>query len=182
LKVALGADHRGYATKEKVKAMLTSKGYEVQDLGTNSPASFDYPDAAYPTCKAVTSGQAQLGILFCGTGIGMSISANKVQGVRAACCHDELTAKMSRLHNNANVLCLPADLIGEELTRRIVEVWLTTSFEGGRHERRIQKITAYEQQEARSASCPPPSSGNQTKPANPSPQAQPGRRVNATGS
>jgi ribose 5-phosphate isomerase B len=147
LKVAIGSDHRGYAAKEKIKAMLTSKGYEVMDLGTDSPASCDYPDMAYPTCKVVTSGKADLGILLCGTGIGMSISANKVRGIRAACCHDELTAEMARRHNNANVLCLPADLIGEELTRRIVEVWLTTSFEGGRHERRVKRITEYETKE-----------------------------------
>jgi ribose 5-phosphate isomerase B len=129
--------------------MLTSKGYEVQDMGTDTPASCDYTDAAYPTCKTVTSGDADLGILLCGTGIGMSISANKVRGIRAACCHDELTAEMARRHNNANILCLPADLIGEELTRRIVEVWLGTSFEGGRHERRNRKISEYEIQEAR---------------------------------
>jgi len=147
LKVAIGSDHRGYAAKEKIKSMLTSKGYEVLDMGTNSPASCDYPDTAYPTCKTVTSGKAELGILLCGTGIGMSISANKVHGIRAACCHDELTAEMARRHNNANVLCLPADLIGEELTRRIVDVYLNTSFEGGRHERRLKRIAEYEMKE-----------------------------------
>jgi len=129
--------------------MLTSKGHEVLDLGTNSPASCDYPDAAYPACKAVTSGSSDVGILLCGTGIGMSITANKVRGIRAAVCHDELTAEMSRRHNNANILCLPADLLGEELTRRIVEVWLRTAFEGGRHDRRVRKISEYEQIEAR---------------------------------
>lgn len=147
MKVAIGSDHRGFSSKEKIKVMLTSKGYEVLDLGTDNPTSCDYPDAAYPTCKAVTTGQAELGILLCGTGIGMSISANKVRGIRAACCHDELTAEMSRRHNDANVLCLPADLIGEELTRRIVEVWLTTTFEGGRHERRVKRIADYEMKE-----------------------------------
>jgi len=147
LRVAIGSDHRGYQAKEKVKAMLISKGYEVQDTGTDNPASCDYPDFAYPTCKEVTSGEADMGILFCGTGIGMSITANKVRGIRAACCHDELTAEMARRHNNANVLCLPADLVGEELTRRIVEVWLNAAFEGGRHERRVQKIAEYERQE-----------------------------------
>ena len=148
MRIAIGSDHRGYATKAKIKDTLASKGYEVHDMGTDSPASCDYPDAAFPTCKAVTSGAADVGILLCGTGIGMSISANKVRGIRAACCHDELTAEMSRRHNNANILCLPADLIGEELTRRIVEAWLRTSFEGGRHERRVRKITNYESQEA----------------------------------
>jgi len=120
-------------------------------MGTDSPASCDYPDSAYPTCKAVTTGQADRGVLFCGTGIGMSIAANKVRGVRAAVCHDELTAEMSRRHNDANVLCLPADLIGEELTRRIVEVWLTTSFDGGRHERRNRKVSEYEMKEVQGA-------------------------------
>lgn len=147
MKIAIGADHRGYHAKEKIKAMLISKGHEVFDNGTNSPASCDYPDAAYPTCKAVASGQAERGILLCGTGIGMSIIANKFRKIRAAVCHDELTAEMSRRHNDSNVLCLPADLIGEELTRRIVELWLNTAFEGGRHERRIRKISELEEKE-----------------------------------
>jgi ribose 5-phosphate isomerase B len=150
LRVAIGSDHRGFAAKEKIKSMLASKGYEVIDMGTDSPASCDYPDTAYPTCKTVTSGKADIGILLCGTGIGMSISANKVHGIRAACCHDELTAEMARRHNNANILCLPADLIGEELTRRIVDVWLNTAFEGGRHERRIKRIAEYELKEVQS--------------------------------
>jgi ribose 5-phosphate isomerase B len=154
LRVAIGSDHRGYQTKEKIKAMLTSKGCDVLDFGADCAASCDYPDAAYPTCKSVTSGVSDFGILLCGSGIGMSISANKVRGIRAALCHDELTAEMSRRHNNANVLCLPADLIGEELTRRIVEVWLKTSFEGGRHERRVKKIALYEEKEARSEQQP----------------------------
>ncbi|GMV98544.1 MAG: ribose 5-phosphate isomerase B [Phycisphaerae bacterium] len=153
MKVAIGSDHRGYYAKEKIKALLAEKGYQVMDLGTDSPSSFDYPDAAYPTCRAVVSGQADRGILLCGTGIGMSIAANKVRGVRAALCHDELTAEMSRRHNNANVLCLPADLIGEELIRRIVEVWLKSPFEAGRHERRIKKIGDCEQKEC---ACEPP--------------------------
>jgi ribose 5-phosphate isomerase B len=147
VKIAIGSDHRGYSTKEKIKEMLVSKGHEVLDFGTSAPNGCDYPDMAYPTCKAVKCGDAELGILLCGSGIGMSISANKVRGIRAALCHDELTAEMSRRHNNANILCLPADLIGEELTRRIVEVWLRTPFEGGRHERRVRKIGEYEDRE-----------------------------------
>ena len=147
MKIAIGSDHRGFSTKEKIKEMLTSRGHEVTDFGTNAPSGCDYPDLAYPTCKAVTSGAAELGILLCGSGIGMSISANKVRGIRAALCHDELTAEMSRRHNNANVLCLPADLLGEELTRRIVEVWLRTPFEAGRHDRRVKKIAEYEEKE-----------------------------------
>ncbi len=147
MKIAIGSDHRGFAAKDKLKAMLISKGHEIEDFGTDSPKSCDYPDTAYPTCKAVTSGRADVGILFCGTGIGMSVFANKVRGIRAALCHDELTAEMSRRHNNANILCLPADLVGEELTRRIIEVWLETSFEGGRHARRVDKISKYEELE-----------------------------------
>jgi len=156
LKIALGADHRGYQTKEKVKGFLTSMGYEVLDFGTDSPSSSDYPDYVYPACQAVTSGEAESAILFCGTGIGMSIMANKVRGIRAALCHDEFTAGMSRRHNNANILCLPADLIGEELTRRIVEVWLKTRFEGGRHERRVRKINEFEDRQIQCKPDQPP--------------------------
>lgn len=148
MKIAIGSDHRGFQCKEKIKAMLQSQSHEVLDYGTESPASCDYPDAAYPTCKSVTEHNADLGVLLCGSGIGMSISANKVRGIRAALCHDELTAEMSRRHNNANVICLPADLIGDELMRRIVDVWLRTEFEGGRHERRVAKIGEYEDKEA----------------------------------
>lgn len=144
MKIAIGSDHRGFHAKDKLKALLQGQGHEVIDLGTDSVQSVDYPDAAFPTCGKVKNGEADLGVLLCGTGIGMSITANKVPGIRAALCHDELTAELSRRHNNANVLCLPADLIGEELTRRIVEVWLQTSFEGGRHARRVQKIDEVE--------------------------------------
>ncbi len=147
MKIALGADHRGYQIKERVKGLLGSLGYEVLDCGTDSQASCDYPDVAYPVCRAVTNSDAESGILFCGTGIGMSITANKVRGIRAALCHDEFSAEMARRHNNANILCLPADLIGEELTRRIVEAWLKARFEGGRHERRLRKITEFEDQQ-----------------------------------
>src|SRR5262245_43609548 len=124
--------------------MLKSKGHDVADMGTDSSQSCDYPDAAYPTCASITEGRSDRGILLCGTGIGMCSVANKVPGIRAALCHDELTAQLSRRHNDANVLCLPADLIGEELTRRIVEVWLDMQFEGGRHARRVQKIADIE--------------------------------------
>jgi ribose 5-phosphate isomerase B len=144
MKIALGADHRGFAAKEKIKGMLRELGHEVIDVGTDSPKSYDYPDAALAAAKSVTNGQSELGILFCGTGIGMSISANKIAGIRAALCHDELTTELARRHNNANVLCLPADLVGDSLMQRIVQVWLKTPFEGGRHERRIQKIVQLE--------------------------------------
>jgi ribose 5-phosphate isomerase B len=144
MKIAIGSDHRGYLAKEKIKGLLTELGYEVVDFGTDSTKSFDYPDVAFPVAQAVAEEKVERAILLCGTGLGVSISANKVAGVRAALCHDELTAQMSRQHNDANVLCLAADLIGEALLRRIVEVWLETAFEGGRHTRRVQKIIEIE--------------------------------------
>lgn len=147
MKIALGCDHRGFEAKERIKAMLQARGYDVIEYGATSTSSFDYPDAAYPTARAVRDGEADRGILFCGSGIGMSIVANKVQGVRAALCHDELTAETARRHNDANVLCLPADLVGDELMRRIVDVWLKAQFDGGRHERRVTKIAEIETKE-----------------------------------
>jgi len=146
MKIAIGSDHRGYLAKEKLKALLSELGYDVEGFGTDSPKSFDYPDVAAPVAKAVADNRVERAILLCGTGLGVSISANKICGVRAALCHDELTAQMSRQHNDANVLCLPADLIGEALMRRIVEVWLETAFEGGRHARRVMKIMEIEKQ------------------------------------
>ncbi len=144
MNVALSSDHRGFHAKEEIKAHLTAAGHHVVDLGCDGPASCDYPDTALAGATSVASGECDLGILLCGTGIGMSIAANKVRGIRAALCHDELTAEMSRRHNNANVLCLPADLVGSELIRRVVDAWLRTEYEGGRHERRLKKIADYE--------------------------------------
>lgn len=144
MKVALASDHRGFHAKERVKDFLTSSGHIVIDFGCESPASCDYPDTGLAGAASVAGGETDRGIFFCGTGIGMSMTANKVPGVRAALCHDELTAEMSRRHNNANVLCLPGDLLGDELIHRVVDVWLRTEYEGGRHERRLQKIVAYE--------------------------------------
>ncbi len=144
MNVALSSDHRGFHAKEQIKVYLNAAGHNVVDLGCDSPASCDYPDMGIAGAESVASGQTDRGIFFCGTGIGMSISANKVHGIRAALCHDELTAEMSRRHNDANVLCLPADLLGEELTRRVVDVWLRTEYEGGRHDRRLKKILDYE--------------------------------------
>lgn len=149
MKIALGADHRGYDAKARIIALLSELGQEAMDFGTDSTKSADYPDPAYAAANAVQSGKCDMGILFCGTGIGMSITANKLHGIRAALCHDELTAEMARRHNNANMLCLPADLIGDALMRRIVEVWLHTEFEGGRHERRIEKIAEIENKQCR---------------------------------
>jgi ribose 5-phosphate isomerase B len=141
MKIAVAADHRGHSVKEKVCVLLSEMGHEVLDMGTNSGHSCDYPDVAYPTARAVADSTAQRGILICGSGIGMDICANKVAGIRAALCHDELTAQMSRRHNDANILCLASDVLGEELIRRIVSSWLDTEFEnGGRHERRVRKV------------------------------------------
>lgn len=146
MRIAIAADHRGHAVKEKITVLLHEEGHEVLDMGTNSAKSCDYPDLAYPAAKAVSENQADCAILICGSGIGMDICANKIARVRAALCHDELTAQMSRWHNNSNVLCLASDVLGEELMRRIVSSWLNTEFEpGGRHERRVRKITWMEQ-------------------------------------
>jgi len=144
MKVALSSDHRGFHAKEQIKAYLTNAGHHVVDFGCDAPVSCDYPDHALTGAISVGSGKTDRGIFFCGTGIGMSMAANKVAGIRAALCHDELTAEMSRRHNDANVLCLPADLLGDELIRRVVDVWLRTEFEGGRHERRLKIITDFE--------------------------------------
>ncbi|MHC4698814.1 MAG: ribose 5-phosphate isomerase B [Planctomycetota bacterium] len=143
MKVALSSDHRGFAAKENLKSYLTAAGHEVADFGCDSPTSCDYPDTGITGALDVAEGLADFGIFFCGTGIGMSISANKVKGIRAALCHDELTAELSRRHNDANVLCLPADLIGAELIRRVVDVWLRTEYGGGRHARSLQKIADF---------------------------------------
>ncbi len=144
MKVAVASDHRGFRAKSQVKSHLESAGHTVVDFGCDGPTSCDYPDTGLPGAMAVAKGQCERGILICGTGIGMAMAANKVRGVRAALCHDELTAELSRRHNNSNVLCMPADLLGDELMRRVVDVWLRTDYEGGRHDRRLQKIADYE--------------------------------------
>jgi ribose 5-phosphate isomerase B len=145
MKVALAADHRGHPIKERLGALLREHGHEVLDMGTNSARSCDYPDLAYPAARAVADGHVDRAILICGSGIGMDICANKVSGVRAALVHDELTAQISRRHNDSNVLCLASDVLGEELMCRIVASWMEASFEpGGRHERRVQKIRMIE--------------------------------------
>jgi ribose 5-phosphate isomerase B len=145
MRIAIASDHRGFDAKQHIKAVVTQLGHECIDFGTNSNAPVDYPDMAYTAAKAVAEKKADRAILICGTGIGMCITANKIKGIRAALCHDELSAQISRHHNNANVLCLSGDLIGAVLLRKIVEVWLNTDFSGGRHQRRIKKITAIEE-------------------------------------
>ncbi len=145
MKVAVANDHRGIEAKEQIKAIITELGHTCIDVGTNSDSPVDYPDMAYLAAKAVATGQADRAILVCGTGIGMCIAANKVHGIRAALCYDELNARISRQHNNANVLCLSGDLLGSQVLRKMVEVWLATDFADGRHQRRVNKITAIEE-------------------------------------
>lgn len=140
MKIGIGSDHGGYDLKEVVKEYLESKGIEVLDYGTDSEESVDYPDYGKIVGESVVSGECDRGIVICGTGIGISIAANKVNGVRCALCGDTYSAKMSRAHNNANVIALGARVIGVGLALDIVEAWLDTEFEAGRHERRVNKI------------------------------------------
>ncbi|MBN1359940.1 MAG: ribose 5-phosphate isomerase B [Sedimentisphaerales bacterium] len=157
MKIAIGSDHRGYDAKQQIKAIVAQLGHECVDFGTDGAHPVDYPDLAYIVAKAVSEHQADRAILICATGLGMSIAANKVRGIRAALCHDELTARISRDHNDTNILCLSGDQIGEVLLRKIVEAWLTTEFSGGRHQRRVSKICAIEEgrdpRELDNASC-----------------------------
>ncbi len=149
MKIALGADHAGFPLKEKIKEFLERKGYEVLDMGTHSTDSVHYPNFAEKVARAVQRGEADRGILICGTGIGMSITANKFKGVRAALCTNEYMARMSRRHNDANVLCLGERVLGVELALSIVEAWLEEEFEGGRHEVRVKLISDIENEVCR---------------------------------
>ena len=146
MKIACGWDHRGYQLAGKLQHALRELGHEPVALGAASEESADYPDFAFRVGEAVARAECERGILLCGSGIGMCIAANKFSGVRAGTCHDDLTAEMSRRHNDLNVLCLSADLLGEKLIDRMVEIWLETPFESGRHARRVEKITALEQE------------------------------------
>ena len=152
MRIAIGTDHRGYVIRSKVIELVRRLGHEVVDAGAFSPDAVDYPDVAAEVAHQVRRHEVDRGILVCGTGLGMCIAANKVPGVRAAPCHDDITAEMSRRHNDANVLCLSGDLLGERLIDRMIETWLTTPFEGGRHARRVDKITALEH-EAEAKHC-----------------------------
>ncbi len=145
MRIAIGTDHRGYSIRSKVIRLVERLGHEVDDVGTFTSDAVDYPDVASLVSEKVGRGEVDRGILVCGTGLGMCIAANKFHGVRAAPCHDDLTAEMSRRQNDTNVLCLSADLLGERLIDRMVELWLSTPFEGGRHARRVEKITELEQ-------------------------------------
>ncbi|GAN79365.1 ribose 5-phosphate isomerase B [Acidocella aminolytica] len=138
--LALGADHGGVALKNRLAAALVEAGHEVQDYGTDGTASVDYPDFAQAVCTAVEEKRADLGVLVCGTGIGMSIAANRHSGIRCGLVHDVTTARLTRAHNDANVLALGARIIGEEVALDILRVFINTDFEGGRHERRLAKL------------------------------------------
>ncbi len=143
--VAIGSDHGGYEVKEEIKELLDDKGVEYTDFGTDSGESVDYPEFARPVAEAVAEGEYDKGILICGTGIGMSIAANKIKGVRAALCHDIYSARMTRKHNNSNVLTMGGRVIGSDLAREIAKVWVEEEFDGGRHQRRIDKISQLEE-------------------------------------
>ncbi len=144
-KVYIGSDHAGFAIKGFVKELFEKRGYEVEDLGTHSSERVDYPDFAAKVARAVAADPDSWGVLICGTGIGMSIAANKIKGIRAAEVHDYYTAQMARAHNDANVLCFGERVVGPGVVESIVEAWCTTQFEGGRHEKRVKKIMALEE-------------------------------------
>lgn len=142
MKIALGSDHAGFDLKEAIRAWLTVDGHEVLDLGCHTPERCDYPVPALAVARSVTSGEAERGVVICGSGIGVSIAANRVPGCRAALVHETLSARLCRTHNDANVLCLGARLIGPEMAREIVKTFLSTPFEGGRHQERVAMIDA----------------------------------------
>jgi len=142
--IAIACDHGAYDLKERVKAHLETRGFEVKDFGTHSKESCDYPDFAGPAAQAVASGECEKGIVLCTTGIGVSITANKVRGIRCALLSDLLSARLTRQHNNTNMMAMGAGVVGENLALAIVDTWLDTEFEGGRHQRRVEKLMAYE--------------------------------------
>lgn len=145
MKIAVACDHGGLNLKRAIVKYLKDNGYEVKDFGTDTFDSCDYPDYAAPAARAVASGECDRGILVCSTGIGVSIVANKIKGVRCAHCHDTYCAEFTRLHNNSNVLALGEKVVGEGYALKIVEIFLKTEFEGGRHARRVDKISALEE-------------------------------------
>ncbi len=154
MRIALASDHAGYPLKVEVATHLEGAGHKVIDLGTDSEAPVDYPPFCAAAARAVIAGEAQLGVVMGGSGQGEQISANKVHGVRAALCHDEFTARLARQHNNANVLAMGARVLGVELALTILDVFLTTEFEGGRHVARLAEITAIEAEECERAAPP----------------------------
>ena len=144
MKIAMGSDHGGFALKQHLKTYLENKGCLVEDCGTDSTQSCDYPDFGRLAAEAVASGRCERGIVICPTGIGISISANKVRGIRCALCSEPLSAEMTRRHNDANMLALGGGMIGPNMAERIVDVFLSTAFEGGRHQRRVDKVMSIE--------------------------------------
>ena len=147
MKIAIGNDHSAVELKEIIKEFLEEKGYEVVDFGTNSTESCDYPKYGEMVARAVVAKEVDLGILICGTGLGISLAANKVKGIRAAVCSEPFTAKMSRAHNNCHILAFGARVVGAELAKMIVDTWLNTEFEGGRHQRRVDMIMDIEKED-----------------------------------
>lgn len=145
MKIAIGSDHRGFALKTRINQLLHEMGHEVQDMGTSDSQQVDYTDFGEAVSRKVSTGEVDRGILICGTGIGMAITANKLPGVRAATAHDVLTAEMCRRHNDVNVLCLSGDMLGERPIDTMMHTWLETAFDGGRHARRLDKIRAIEE-------------------------------------
>ncbi len=148
MRVAIGSDHAGFQLKRELKKVLEEMGHECIDFGTEGPESVDYPDFAEKVSEAVSTGKVERGVLICGTGIGMSIVANKFPDVRASLCNDLYTAKFSRLHNDANILVIGGRVVGVDLAKEILRTWFTTEFEGGRHLRRLQKIKSIEERYA----------------------------------
>ena len=144
-KLVIGSDHGGFTLKEAIKKHLAERGVAVMDMGTHSLDSVDYPDVAVAVARAVAAGEYERGILICGTGVGVSIAANKVPGIRAALCHDTFSAAMSREHNDANILTMGERVIGQGLACMIVDTWLSSAFSGGRHARRVEKLNALDQ-------------------------------------
>lgn len=143
--IAVGSDHAAFSFKTEIVAYLKEKGYEVKDFGSDGMQKSEYPEYARRVCRSIKARECDKGLLFCGTGIGMSIAANKFKGIRAAACMESLGAELSRRHNDANVLCLGARMIGIEQAKRTVEVWLATEFEGGRHQSRVDMISQFEE-------------------------------------
>ena len=142
--IGIGTDHGGVELKAHIKNLLESKGIEVKDFGVHTTESVDYPDIAIPVCESVVSGECECAILVCGTGIGMNIAANKIKGIRAAHVTDSFSARMTKMHNNANVICLGGRITGPEIASDIVEAYLNAKFEGGRHANRVEKVMALE--------------------------------------
>ncbi len=145
IRIALGADHGGFELKEKVRHYLGGKGHHVEDLGTHSTDSVDYPDFARKVAERVAAHEADFGIVICGTGLGVAMTANKVRGIRAAPCNDTISARFARTHNNANILTMGGRIIDLSTAEKILDIFLSTPFEGGRHQRRVEKIAAVEE-------------------------------------